>query len=1145
MCCAALPRKSVQAEDELLQADIAARAEALDVSRSFIVQAPAGSGKTELLIQRYLRLLAIVDEPEEVLAITFTRKAAAEMRERVVAALMRAVRGEVPRANHERTTYDAAAAVMARDLDRGWELVSASRRMRIQTLDSLCAGIARLLPVTSGLGAGGAVVQDAPARQLYRAAALATLDWLVDDDAAGNAVETVLGHLDNNTSLYIDYVARMLQSRDQWLNITGSGDLDEPDEIRARLESNIRDVIEHHLGRLRRRMADVATPELPALARYAADNLVTADGGGKGLRDLRGLDDLPSADAGALEAWQCLGGLLLTGQGRWRKQVDRRQGFPPGDKGQKAAWKDAIEVLAGSRDLSELLANVGTLPEARYSDPQWRVLVALFRLLPLAVTELKRQFALTGKSDHVEVAMAASAALGSAEAPGDLALMLDYRISHMLVDEMQDTSISQYQMLETLTAGWSPGDGRSFFCVGDPMQSIYRFRNAEVGQFVRARERGLQTLPLESLTLRRNFRSGEHLVHWFNTVFSEVFPVDDDPASGAVSYSESVPVESLRDLGEYAVHPLFSANVDEEAAFTASLIEDRLAASDDEDLAILVRSRTQLPELLGELRRRQIPYQAVDIDRLTDLPEIIDLLALTRAMSHRDDRSAWLALLRGPLVGLTWSDLHRLVFEAPDACVAELLEDEERIAGLSPDGRRLVERFRLEVSAFLSVDRVRPLRERVEIAWFRLGGPACLAHPDQIANAYRFLEVVEKVEVGGTLPDPAAIQTHLEDERVSSPAHEHCRVQVMTMHKAKGLQFDHVVLPSLGRYTSGAQRAVLTWLNVPADEGGSDLVLSPVGPSYELESDPLHKYIETAEKISDRLEQDRLLYVACTRARHSLQLIGSIDVSDDGESLRAPDARTLMSRLWPAIESTVVAAFNAAPVPRHDDTTRAEESVLVVPTLRRLASDWRPPAAPPLTGQAAPDARVAEEDLYEVQFDWVGAAAREAGTIVHRWLEQLATGPVPSSAVDIDPSGEQTRGWARQIGVSTENLPAVCRRVGDALSGILDDERGRWILEGPGHAELALTGIWRGRVASIVLDRVRIDDEAVHWIVDYKTSTHEGGNLEGFLEQEAERYRQQLERYRSIYGAWSGAAEIRTALYFPMMKIFREVPTSG
>ena len=136
--------------------------------------------------------------------------------------------------------------------------------------------------------------------------------------------------------------------------------------------------------------------------------------------------------------------------------------------------------------------------------------------------------------------IAANHALGEPDAPTDLALSLDYRIGHLLIDEFQDTSLSQYELLQRLTAGWQPGDGRTLFAVGDPMQSIYRFRQAEVGLFLRARSHGLGGVALEPLTLACNFRSQAGIVEWINRVFEQVLPMREDLASGAVPYSRSL-----------------------------------------------------------------------------------------------------------------------------------------------------------------------------------------------------------------------------------------------------------------------------------------------------------------------------------------------------------------------------------------------------------------------------------------------------------------------------------------------------------------------------------------------------------------------------------------------------------------------------
>jgi ATP-dependent exoDNAse (exonuclease V) beta subunit len=128
-----------------------------------------------------------------------------------------------------------------------------------------------------------------------------------------------------------------------------------------------------------------------------------------------------------------------------------------------------------------------------------------------------------------------------------------------------------------------------------------------------------------------------------------------------------------------------------------------------------------------------------------------------------------------------------------------------------------------------------------------------------------------------------------------------------------------------------------------------------------------------------------------------------------------------------------------------------------------------------------------------------------------------------------------------ETGIESTAAAPIRERVSDAVSAMLNDEKGRWILQGLGYTELALTGVSDGELISVVLDRVRIDADGTHWIIDYKTSSHEGGNLDGFLQAEADRYQSQLARYASIYREWAGE-EVRCALYFPLLTTFVEVP---
>jgi len=1118
----------------LLSDDSAARDDALDERRSFIVQAPAGSGKTELLIQRYLRLLSFVDEPEEIIAITFTRKAAAEMQYRVLSALRAAQQGERPEQEHQLRTANLATAALERDAQKAWELLANPRRMRIQTLDSLNAAIARSRPVSApGSASGVRIVVDAELVSLHRAAATATLDYVAASGAAHDAATEVLEHLDNNTGIYVDYLARMLGTRDQWLPFTGSGSLSEEDaaELREILERNLEHAVRAHLNLVTSSFPDSIRHELAGLLDYAACNLRDNGDSEHPISTLAGLSDLPLSEPNAAVQWRGIAELLLTMSGTFRKQVDKRQGFPPEGKAEKGTIKELLAELATHEQTADVLHAVRFLPPVSYTNEQWNVLLALFQLLPLASIELRRLFAEQGVADHIDIAMTAGEALGTAENPGDVALLLDYQVRHLLVDEMQDTSSSQYRMLEALTGGWEANDGRTLYCVGDPMQSIYRFRNAEVGQFLLAREHGIGDVNLEPLTLRRNFRSGEHLVNWFNAVFPEVMSERDDPASSAVSYSEALSVSQFSGLGQCVVHPLFGNDKEQEARTGLRIVADTLEAFPDDSMAVLVRGRNQLPELLAELRHAGIDYRAIEIDKLTDLPEVIEVLALTRAAVHPGDRAAWLGILRAPWIGLDWADLHALVVNEGRSMIIELLRDDGRIATLSTRAQEAIAAALPVLERLVAGRPSTTLRDLVEDSWLALGGPAILNDKYAVDNVYRYFDVLAKHEHHGSLDDVAALESLLDLERVSTSGG--ARLQVMTMHKAKGLEFEHVLLYGMGRLPGRSGRSVLSWFDIPNEHGDERKIISPVGPRVEVESDPVHRYIELTSSSKDRHEQARLLYVACTRARKSLHLLGHTLATPDG--YKPPAKNSLLRMLWPAVESEFAAAFSEEAIVTGEDS----ETIWKLPRLRRFGVDWQPPAVSPLPGVAAAQPDTEEPDD-EVEFYWVGTEARIAGTIVHRWMQVLTEGRAAVALVDSDAQRRVTVRWLREMGIGDSMQSGIAERVQAALDGIRGDAQGRWILEGDGHAEFALTGVFEGEIESVILDRVRIDESGEHWIIDYKTSSHEGGNLQGFLNAEVERYKAQLQKYASIYGAYSGK-QPRCALYFPLLREFVEV----
>ena len=1099
--------------------DLGARRRVLDPERSFIVQAPAGSGKTELLIQRYLRLLASVDHPEEIVAITFTRKAAGEMRERVLGALADARAGKAPASEHEKSTLGLAVAALARDDAAGWGVTENPARLRIQTIDSLCSALTRQMPMLSRFGSQLESIEDAS--ELYAEAARATVELVESDGAIAQDVERLLTHLDNDVGRIEELLAGMLKRRDHWLRHVHGRE-------RAELETALQNVRRNVLERVRELLPAELREECKSLADYILGN-----------RGRTGFAD--SADD-----WALLARAFLTGGDDWRQRLTQTEGFPPGKAAQP--WKERalahIGKLRAHEAFRAALANMRRLPPEKYSEDQWEVLGAITRLLPGAVGQLTLVFQARGQVDFTEVAQGALRALGEPDAPSDLALALDYRIRHLLVDEFQDTSISQYELVARLTAGWEPGDGRTVFAVGDPMQSVYRFREAEVGLFLRARAAGIAGVELEPIGLSANFRSQAGIVEWVNSTFARVMPEREDVAAGSVPYTASVATRAVLPDAAVSVHPFFNGDRAGEAAKVAGIVAQARSENADGIIAILVRNRGHLREIVPQLKDAGLRFRAIDIEPLGHRPVVQDLLVLTRALSHPADRLAWLAALRAPWCGLKLADLQALAGGDAQRTVWEQMTDAALVAALSADGRARLERVRAVLQACLD-DRCRgSLRSRTAGAWFALSGPACVEDATDLEDAEIYFEYLESHEEAGEIADPAAFEDGLDDLYALPDLQADERLQIMTIHKAKGLEFDTVIVPGLGRPPRGDEARLFLWMEQPRREaeGTADLLLAPIQETG-ADEDPIYQWLQILEAEKERLEAGRVLYVAATRARQRLHLLGDtrLAADDDGvPELKPPGERTLLNRLWPMVgpvyseAAARLAESSSVPAEEIADENEIDQS------LRRIVSGWQPPLPPPRVHWTPPRDPVRARD--EIEFSWVGETARHVGSVVHRWLQRIAGDGI--GGWDVARIRALRTTFSDELvasGLSADAVGAASGRVADTLERTLADARGRWLL-GPhedAQSELRLTGATEDGVVNIVMDRTFVDEQAVRWIVDYKTGTHEGGDVEAFLDRECERYQPQLERYAALMKARDNRP-VRLGLYFPMLNGWRE-----
>lgn len=1170
-----------------LPADAHARQQALDTRHSFAVAAPAGSGKTGLLTQRILCLLAQANAPEEILCMTFTRKAAGEMRARLIATLVDAQNNTPVDSDYAQQNRDLARQALARDREQGWNLIQAPNRLRIQTIDSFCRHLASQLAVDLGIGQ-----LPEPSDNPQTAYQLAVRQVFAELEAPGptaEALETLLIHFDNDLPRLEALLVRLLSRREQWLGIIFS-----PDNRRQQLEQALLALSVETLQLASQQLAPRAS-DLAQLADYAALHLPPDS------KHCLGLAGLPKNQIEHLPAWQAIVDLLLKKDGDWRKTINKASGFPTKKDSQqpelatqrKEQWGELLDWAKEQAGLLDTLCDIRALPPAHYADNQWQVLEALTNLLPRLVAELKVVFQQERASDFSEITLNALEALGSEDEPTDLTLRLDAQIYHILIDEFQDTSTVQFRLLRQLTSGWQNGDGRSLFIVGDGMQSLYSFRNANVGLFLDARKHPIGSLQLQPLDLSVNFRSQANIIHWVNRVFADAFPPIIDSGRGAVPYSHADSFKPA--LSDPAVTIDVLSNEDENHGLVeAELVAQRALKIRQENptasIAILVRGRAHLREILPALRAHKLPWQARDIDPLASVMPVIDLVSLTRALLKPADRIAWLAILRAPWCGLDLADLLTIVTTpiksnpTPEKVqypllLLQLLKHRELGAQQTPtlsiQGEKIITRVADVISTAWQQRYRKPLRTWVEGTWLALGGPAALGSDGTVAKTalhqcQQYFDLLESHTQGSVSIDDWASFQYAVNQLYAEPLADRDPIttgqkppplQIMTIHKSKGLEFDTVIIPGLDRRGANNSHELLLWRERVNRDGANQLLLSPP-QKLGAADDALYTHLKREEGIKSRLENTRVLYVACTRAIERLHLLFR-------QPLKNPAAGSLLASAWPVLKDHVSVGSEGEPlleiancaVTLHppsnvEGTEQLEEQAADAVTEQsysfRLPANWRSPFT---KEKASPSKNTspAMANNKPPAITLPGASdPRKIGTLMHRTLRLLVVEGIEQWTPER--IARQQSSWIIQIKqagiIDTKTALTV---LNEALEKCLADHTQHWIFDHnheQSYCELALNYCdSQGHISSAIVDRCFIIGDT-QWIVDYKTSLPTAEqSLEDFLQQQCNAYREQLSLYAQTLThlradtankadnvrPLKSPVQLKAALYFPLL----------
>lgn len=991
------------------------REEALNPHESFIVQAPAGSGKTTLLVNRFIRLLSVVEKPESIWAVTFTRKAAHEMRHRVIEAL-------------------------SREKNPAWEsLINNPNQLQIMTIDSMCRSLNDRLPL---LSKGGMVPQLESKPEPYYEEAVQRLLRELEGEACSvqEALKGICLSLDNRLEKLQTLFCELLAKRDQWLALTVSfGNME-----------GARPYLEKCLNGHVQKQIDSVKHLLPVDLKNALQK------------------------ASQTENWCEIADLFLTKKGTFRQKIDKKRGF-------LHEHQALVESLQGVEGFEEGLAGLLNLPRTHYEDDEWDLLSHLWVLLPRLVAHLKLVFLEKNRVDFVEMSLNADSALSALnEGVSDLSLSMDYQLQHILIDEFQDTSALQFQLFEKLIAGWELHDGRTLFLVGDPMQSIYRFRGAEVGLFEQVQQNGMGGVFCKNLRLQVNFRSQSGIVSWVNELFSQKMK----------NFAPSVAKDTRVGEGVFYVE---LSDQNQEAFWVLERILQRREKAAELSIAILARAKNHFSKLIPLLEEAKVPFIAHELDTLENNAAVRDLLTLLRFGLNPLDKLAQLALFRSPFFGLSLKE-------------ASLL-----MQNFSPsnEGHPIVYRW-------LSQTQAESLAFWLKGFWLALGGPSLYSSSALRGVEQVFEHLLNETWLSIQIDTFEKNLLELLDSRNSEDPNP---IQLMTVHKAKGLEFDEVFIMGANKEGAKDKKALIRFSEYPAEKGVNWMIAPLSRTQKQKAENPIYDYLGRVASQKNHDELIRLFYVAVTRAKKACY------ISQYPSQRKYHSFEKIAEHLTPELGHVKLSNF-----PFSVSTEIKERK-----QWPRKAKTWKMPDS---VAQALrieePIVIDAENALWQKQGYLYNAKRaldeqNHLGIIVHRLLETIAS----MGGMNVWQKALGSRSiveWRAYLSQEGVNDFACQEQFLTWLQNIHNDERLLWILSPHEKSQQEWVILEKkGQSAKRhVIDRSFVFANQ-RYIIDYKTGHFEEAHLE------------QLWRYQKLIETLQEPYPLVLALYYPFSREWKEV----
>jgi ATP-dependent exoDNAse (exonuclease V) beta subunit len=954
----------------------------------------------------------------------------------------------------------------------------------VMTIDKLALRLIKQTPILSSSGVN--FLTDEDPDDLYRETIRETI--------TSNAENHLLfKYFDYDYHKLTEQLLALISKRDQWLPIV-SGLLRSDDknieEIYGTYYTNELNIWVEE--KIKPNFTNEDLKELEIIVSYLADN-----------KNIDRKDKLRSSIN--YEFWFYIRDLILTKSGKQiRKKIDTSSGFPATNVG-KEIKERLLKLIKLKNNKFNILIDFFNVTYHKNIVDIYPLITPFCLLLIDMVTRLNEKFKERRIIDFTQIMGNAVEALRDTHLP----LILDQNISHILVDEFQDTNESQLIFIELLTQNFAGNPDKSFFAVGDPMQSIYRFRKAEVEIFSRVQKSGISDLKLTSLFLKVNFRSNKNIIDWLNNSFSKAFPLIDDSDEGSVPYSSCESSNNNLEGGMELIALTCdtkskTAQYEAEALYVLNLIKDTRKSNPDASIAVLTRSKAHLNELITLINKKDssIPIDAIEMSKILSNQTFQDILCLTKALFDFSDRTNWIAALKSPWCGLSINDLVLLFEKDHKSLVWELINNIDNTSRLDKNSARRLRSFVEVIRENIQYRGRISHRYFVEGIWRQLNGEESMVDSNDIQNIDLFLELLEEASEILSI-DFIKLERLIENKFISKTSIQKNSIKFLTIQKSKGLEFDHVIIPNLNKRTRNEESDLVLY---------DKSTLSIKNPGNDKNLHSYHAYKERKRLDNEKI---RLLYVAMTRAKNKCYLIGTVKKEGD---LVIPNSGTFMNILWPFFSDK----FTEIATPEDENSFEK-----FIPKLRRLNDNF-------YSGDKRYKRSIDTEELSFCYPNMSTDIQRFTGNIVHKYLEIIV-----KKQLDIDKilcnKLDYTESLYLGKNFKKKDIKIGLNLVKKSLEMLKKTSDGRWILNRylADNSEVSYLLESNNTTTQHIPDRSFIEND-IQWIIDYKTPFSPIKNLA----VEAKKHLPQLRLYETIFKG--NKRVIQKAIYFaPQGKLIK------